>query len=669
MKQILLTLSLVIFFSSITSGQITTPIIKAAFGVDADLRARFFNGNLQTSDDWFLLQGTAGTPSNGEFVIDTTGAAAVLAGYLSDVSPWPKRMAPLYRSMSKPKFTVVNNRLWLDAIFVRDYHGNDSTVFTAGSDKNGMSPVNWTGGVQSIPDKNDILDVFMHVRRAGPTTTDSLWMFGGISLDNTTGNRYFDFEMYQTDIYYDRATAKFYGYGPDAGHTSWQFDAAGNITRPGDIIFTASYQSSTLSNIEARIWIDKASLSITPTAFNWAGQFDGATNGAQYGYASILPKTAGAFYTGMGSSNNTWAGPFGIVLQDNSLQFTNPGPANATNSKYVADQFMEFSVNLSKLGLDPVTLLNGDVCGSPFNKLVVKTRASASFTAELKDFVAPIDLFLAPRVDIAAEVPIFCSDTATSFISIINPHPTSVYTWSTVGGNIISPTNGTWIQVNSTGTYMVTQQLLAGCAPYAADTVLVIRDTNCAVLPARFTSFSGVYNSNTRNSELQWTVQGNSSARKYIIEASIDGNSYYEAGDLFANLQPDAATYNYSYPIPSTAYSFVDFRIRMVKYDGTYAYSRVLRVNIKSSIKAGINISPNPVRSKFQLSINASNDTEAKILFYDMNGRLVSIMDEKLKKGNNIFSVAVGDNWQPGVYNAVLRINQDSYNSRFVVLE
>ena len=306
MKQFLLSVLGVVFFSVIVSAQITTPIIKANFGVDADLRANYFNGFLQNgNDDWF--NNGAGTGFN---VIDTTGAAAIVAGYLSDASPWAKRMAPLYRSMSRPKFTVVNNRLWLDAIFVRDYHGNDSTVFTAGSDKNGMSPADWTGGVQGIPDKNDILDVFMHVRRAGPTTTDSLWMFGGISLDNTTGNRYFDFELYQSDIYYDRATAKFYGYGPDAGHTSWQFDAAGNITKPGDIIFTGQYQSSTLTNIEARIWVHQSSLSMIPTQFNWSGQFDGASAGAVYGYASILPKTAGAFYTGLGSGNNTWAGPF-----------------------------------------------------------------------------------------------------------------------------------------------------------------------------------------------------------------------------------------------------------------------------------------------------------------------------------------------------------------------
>jgi hypothetical protein len=657
MKQFLLSLLGVVFYSVIVSAQITTPIIKAGFGVDGDLRTNFFNGFVQTgNDDWFN-NGTAGT---GVFVIDTTGAAAIVAGYLSDVSPWPKRMAPLYRSMSRPKFAVINNRIWLDAIFVRDYHGNDSTVFTAGSDKNGMSPVDWTGGVQGIPDKNDILDVFMHVRRAGPTNTDSLWMFGGISLDNTTGNRYFDFELYQSDIYYDRATAKFYGYGPDAGHTSWQLDAAGNVLKPGDIIFSAEYQSSTLSNIEARIWIDRATLSITPAQFNWSGQFDGATAGAQFGYASILPKTAGTFYTGLGSGNNTWAGPFQLVLQNNSL---------AVN--YAKDQFMEFSVNLSKLGLDPVSLLGGDVCGSPFNKLVVKTRASASFTAELKDFVAPIDLFLAPRANITPEVPVFCgmSDTATSDIYVTNPHPTSVYTWSTIGGNIIytDPT-GTWIQVNMPGTYIVTQQLMAGCSAYATDTVTILRDTTCFVLPARFRSFSGSYNENEKKAELNWTVQNNSFVRSFVVETNIDGVGFSDAGMIVAdnNLKDEAS---YQYDIPLGATSFAEFRIRMINRDGTYSYSRIIRITTKPSVKAGITIAPNPVRGKFQMTVTSASDVQAKIIFVDMQGRQVSVMNEMLKKGTNVFAVEINENWQPGMYNALLKINQETLTTRFVVLK
>ena len=658
MKHFLLSLW-VVLFSFLCSAQITTPIIKAAFGVDADLRANFFNGFVQSgNDDWFN-NGTAGT---GNFVIDTTGAAAIVAGYLSDANPWPKRMAPLYRSMSRPQFTTVNNRIWLDAIYVRDYHGNDSTVFTAGSDKNGMSPADWTGGVQGIPDKNDILDVFMHVRRAGPTNTDSLWMFGGISLDNTTGNRYFDFEMYQTDIYYDRVTAKFYGYGPDMGHTSWQFDAAGNVVKPGDIIFSGSYQSSTLTNVEARIWVNQSALSITPAQFNWSGQFDGAYAGAPYGYASILPKTAGAFYTGLGSGNNTWAGPFQLILQDNSIV-----------PNYAKDQFMEFSVNLSKLGLDPVSLLGGDVCGSPFNRLVVKTRASASFTAELKDFVAPIDLFLAPRVNLQPEIPFFCgpADTATSDIYVTNPHATSVYTWSTIGGNITyTAPSGTWITVNQPGTYIVTQRLMAGCAPYATDTVVLTRDTSCAILPSRFRSFSGVYYASEKRTDLKWSVDNNLQVRSFIVEASVNGASFTEAGIVLSNKNlPDNASYNFDYSIPLNATSFVDFRIKMINEDGSFFYSRVLRTNIKPSGKTGITIAPNPVRGRFQMVINSPADAQTDILIFDMNGKLIRMMNQTLKKGTNLVTADTNNTWQPGMYNAMVKINGELFTARFVVLE
>jgi len=486
-------------------------------------------------------------------------------------------------------------------------------------------------------------------------------MFGGLSLDNTTGNRYFDFEMYQTDIYYDRGTRKWYGYGPDAGHTSWELDATGKVTKAGDIIFTGEYQSSTLTNVEARIWIDNAMLSIIPQQFTWSGQFDGASNGAQFGYASILPKTAGTFYTGLGSGNNTWAGVFQLVLQNNAM---------AVN--YARDQFMEFSVNLSKLGLDPATLFGGDVCGTPFNRLVVKTRASASFTAELKDFVAPIDLFLAPRADIAAEVPIFCGslDTNTSIVAVLNPHPGSVYTWSTIGGNIITSTTGTWIQVNKAGTYIVTQQLMAGCSVYATDTITIVRDVDCFVLPARFKNFTASFNPITNNAELNWTILNNPSANSFSIEANIDGTAFLEINNTIAKTnQRQEITYTYNYLIPRGTVAFVDFRIKMLLDNGAIVYSRVLRVNLKLAVKAGITISPNPVRGKFQMTINTTADAAAKIFFMDMHGRPVMTMRENLKKGMNFFAIAPNESWQPGIYNVLVTINQENFSTRFVVLE
>src|SRR5437868_10362849 len=222
-----------VLLANVVNGftQITTPVIRANFGVDADLRSNYFNGFVQSgNDDWFVLPGSLGT---GQYVIDSTGAAALVNRYATDI---PFRRSTFVRTMRFPVYSTVNNRLLLDAAFVRDFHGDDSTVFASGASKNGDNPKDWSTPVsQGIPDKNDILDMMIHIRRAGPNFNDSLWMFGGMSLDNTTGDRYFDFEMYQTDLAYDRANLKFIGYGPDAGHTSWEFDAAGNIIKAGDI--------------------------------------------------------------------------------------------------------------------------------------------------------------------------------------------------------------------------------------------------------------------------------------------------------------------------------------------------------------------------------------------------------------------------------------------------
>ena len=431
MKKNLLILTLLLGLHSVLLAQITIPVKKANFGVDADLRANFFDGAIETgNDDWFRNNGTV-----GQFIIDTTGAAYILSRYASDPS---SRRLPFFRNMRFPQFSVINGKLLIDAMFIRDYHGDDTTVFSGGN-KNGMNPDDWSCPVsQGIPDKNDILDMFIHVRRDGANGSDSLWMFGAFSLDNTTGNRYIDFEMYQTDIYYDRTALQFYGYGPDAGHTAWQFDAAGNVFDAQPCYRHRDDGSSSLSMVEARIWIDKSALSLTPNVFNWGGQFDGASASSTYGYASIAPKTAGTYYTGLQCGNNTWAGPFQAVLQNNALV-----------TDYNARQFMEFSVNLSKLGLDPY-INSSDPCLMPFRRIMVKTRASTSFTAELKDFVGPFDFFRAARASAAADIPMYCGTTGISNITVTNALSTSLYTWTTTNGHIIGSNIAiTWIKTKT----------------------------------------------------------------------------------------------------------------------------------------------------------------------------------------------------------------------------
>jgi hypothetical protein len=663
-----LLLFLILIISIAATAQITTPVVRANFGVDGDLRANYLTGTGVTgsADDWFH-DGTAGT---GRHVIDTAGAAAIIKGYNTDASPWPKRMATFFRGMSLPTFTVWNNRLWLDALFVRDYHGNDTTVYTSGADKNGMSPALWSGGIQGIPDKNDILDVMMHVRRAGPNTTDSLWMFGGISIVNTTGNRYFDFEMYQTDISYDRVSQHWYGYGPDAGHTSWKFDATGKVISPGDIIFNGQFQSSTLTSIEARIWVKKTDWqTVTPTAFNWSGQFDGDGASALYGYASISPKVAGTFYTGLGSPSSTWSGPFGLVLQDNSLSYTNPGPASTANGKYVATQFIEFSVNLTKLGLDPVTTFGGDVCGTPFNRLVVKTRASSAFTAELKDFVAPIDLFLAPRAQALADVPLFCGAIGVSHIQVQNPSASSTYTWTTADGHIVGSSTGPNIVVDSPGTYMVTQRLAAGCNPYAYDTVAVIYKSNCGTLDNTFLDFKGAINNNI--TRLDWTIADNQYVSYFEIERSFDGKTFDPIIQTNADGQNKSSASYAAYDnlehlsLPNAIY----YRLKIVKTNGGVSYSQVIRIPYGSSSLTKLSITPNPVHDMMQLAINAGNNGSIDVHIFDMSGKIVRRMKANVQSGINVISFDQLSKLQEGMYLVLVYAGGEIFRQKIVLVK
>jgi hypothetical protein len=628
-------------------AQITSSVVRAGFGVDGDLRANMNGAAIYIGiDDWYNMAGTLGS---GSFVIDTNGAAAIVSRYAVDPA---FRQLPFFRTMRVPAYSTINNRLWIDAVFIRDYHGSDSTIFASGSNKNGMSPAVWTCPVaQGIPDKNDILDMFVHVRRQGANVTDSLWMMGGLSIENTTGNRYFDFEMYQTDIYYDRPSRRFYGYGPDAGHTAWLFDGAGEVTRPGDIIFTAEYSSNSLTAIEARIWVDRAALLTTPQNFDWTGTFDGENNGSQYGYAGILPHNGGIFYTGLTCGNNTWAGPFSLVREDNSV---------VTN--YIAGQFMEFSVNLTKLGLDPVTLLGGNACGMPFRRILVKSRASTSFTAELKDFVGPFDFFLAPRADVAADIPVFCGTSGISTIQVTNAVPTSTYTWTTPDGHIMGSSSGSSITVDSPGTYIVTQQLSSGCSTYATDTMVIAYDAGCSLLDNNLLDFRGTAASSLV--QLNWTIDRSKSIQHFEVQQSADGIHFTAAGTVPAG---SSTVYHLTHDVSEMATSYVYYRLKITGADGYVRYSKIIRLALHENGKPGVSLMPNPVKESMQVNITSSVDQSMQLFIYDLTGKLMRTMRTTIQKGNSAISLTGFGDWPKGVYPVKVLLGKELFVEKMVL--
>ena len=631
------------------NSQVTTPVIKANFGVDGDLRANFFNGSvLNGNDDWFINNGFP-----GEGIIDTTGAASILSRYASDPN---SRKQSFFRGMRFPQFAVVNNRLLIDGIFIRDYHGDDSTVFGSGSNKNGMSPALWgCPPSQSVPDKNEILDVFMHVRRAGPTVTDSLWLFGGVSIENTTGSRYFDFEMYQTSISYDRTTQAFTGYGPNAGHTAWQFDAVGNVLKAGDIIFTAEFGTSALNLLEARIWINKSSLLLTPTAFKWGGQFDGDGNGATYGYANILPMTTGDFYTGLTSPGSTWAGAFQLVRGDNSLV-----------PDYIAKQFMEFSVNLSKLGLDPYITSN-DICGMPFRKILIKSRSSTSFTSELKDFVGPFDFFRAPRAEAAAVIPFFCGRIGVTDINVTNVLTTSIYRWTTLGGHIVSDSVGPTITVDRPGTYIVRQELMSNCGTaYALDTVVVTMDSTCIILKTSVIDFTAKKEGS--KAKLQWSTSANKSAASFQIERSLNNSTFYKIGEMERQGNQETGSYSFDDIVTESNRLPVFYRIKIIDINGNVSYSKVINLISSPEVTTRFHVLPNPVKTRAELMFINDHTTIAKIgVFNTSSGKMIHSFSSRLEIGTTFVSIPESQSWPNGLYLIRAVVDDQILNQKMIL--
>jgi hypothetical protein len=457
-----------VIFPLTSRAQLNNGGLYANFGVDADTRSNYLKYGLQTgsvaSDDWFAF------PLSGKNVIDTANAA----GYLSSLQSGAN--LSFSKRMSVPLYSKVNGKLWLDAAYGRDYITSgslkDSTSF-AGACKNGDNPLTWNGGISNFPTKDDLVDVYAHMRRDGNTVNDSLWLFTGISTYGTTGARYYDIELYKNSFTYNSVTGKFSTAGPDAGHTQWLFDASGKITQTGDMIVAINFSPGSAPVVDVRIWVSQTTWSgVIPAYFRFNANFDGS---GTFGYASIVSK-AGATAFGAGISNysatpsndTTYATPWG----------TTSGAGWST--QYQSTQFIEVGLNVTRIGLDPAlyTALGPSACQSLFSNIFFKSRASNSFVSNLHDFVMPLTFLRTPVMDYALQTDTLRCNKSVGTIQVTNNTTIGYYTWKTANGNITGTnSDSSQININKPGTYILSSSPAQGCAPTRRDTIVVPIDT------------------------------------------------------------------------------------------------------------------------------------------------------------------------------------------------
>jgi hypothetical protein len=302
-----------------------------------------------------------------------------------------------------------------------------------------------------------------------------------------------------------------------------------------------------------------------------------------------------------------------------------------------------------------------------FRKVLVKSRASTSFTAELKDFVGPFDFFMSQKAQAAADINLFCGEYGISTIQVTNPVSTSIYEWATPDGNIVGSTTGNTIYADLPGSYIVTQKLQASCPAYALDTVVITYDPYCSILDNNLSGFAGRIEKNT--AILKWTVTNSSDIKYFEVERSTDGYRFNSVGKIYPPAESIGSTdFKAIDTIGNMLSSNVYYRLKIVGTNGKGDYSNVIRLSVGISQTANFNLTPNPVKDVVALNVSSAAENQMQVYIYSVNGMLMKSMNSKIHKGINSIKIYGLQGWQNGVYVVKIIVGNEIRTEKMVLM-
>ncbi|UAY51398.1 T9SS type A sorting domain-containing protein [Ferruginibacter albus] len=184
--------------------------------------------------------------------------------------------------------------------------------------------------------------------------------------------------------------------------------------------------------------------------------------------------------------------------------------------------------------------------------------------------------------------------------------------------------------------------IFASNVPNALNGCVIIYNV---VLPVTLNNFT--VNAVNEKNILNWNVSSESGYTSYIIQKSIDGNSFTDIGTLKA--KNAAAVKTYSYTDESFMEASLYYRIKIVDVAGDIKYSSV--VSVKAPITSVIKV----INNSFTGSISINTPPEvlpAIVSLYDQQGRMIytstmtqtiSSINTSFKKGIYILKVTGSD--------------------------
>jgi hypothetical protein len=349
--------------------------------------------------------------------------------------------------------------------FVDPYNDSSNDRIFSGGAKWTDDPRTWTWTSGKPSSKTDINNVLMHL---STDTNGHVWAILATDRFSTSGDSYIDFELLQNPLT-KNANGTFSSAGPNGGRTT------------NDILLSVAFTGGgKVADFFASRW--------TPSGSGFA-----YTN-----ITAMLP--AGGVFVALNS--NTIAAPYGAF----------------GSTSYAPNAFGEAAIDLTAL------LGNFNPCESfGFKTIMIKTKASASSSASIEDFIDPIqyNLNIGPGANAGSDQ-VRCTEGATTSFALIGAaasglQPVATTTWSVVSGDatIADPASpvSTANVSSASATLRLTVVLVNGCAK-SDDIVLTVQQPPAAsiagptILCPRTTN---TYSAPASMSEYVWSISGNGS--------------------------------------------------------------------------------------------------------------------------------------------------------------
>lgn len=318
-------------------------------------------------------------------------------------------------------------------------------------------------------------------------------------------------------------------------------------------------------------------------------------------------------------NNGTFRKTDGFSFVHNTIPFTNTGTLkgsgyfNLTSGITTNTGIIEPGASPGILSISPAAVTSQ----TPTIKIEILDGSGAGTGHDRLDFTGTTDL--------SGTTLIVTENTAA-------PWPVS-YT-------IMTTTAGTFL-----GNFAAVVIPLGYSITYVPGGTTVIVNKLGPTLPAVWGDFNALAKNNNRVN-LNWSTLQESNVSHYTVEYSANGRDYTSIGTVAATGNTTNVT-NYSFvhstpDVQKTNY----YRIRQSDLDGKTAYSVIRPVRFSKGTVAPILVTPNPVRDRLQLSVQAEN---IRIMLVDLSGRTLKNMN--LQPGNHELSVS---ELAPGMYHLVI---------------